>query len=421
MRRRSPGPNVPLRAARLATTALALASLAACGGAPPVVAAARRAMHDATHDAAAIDTMPPTAADAEVVARLVRDYLRVRPAGRAPNPYWRRDEQERFHQFDVAGTYTYAARDFRLRYGAYRVEVGAAPPDAEPGTLAATVHFAPRDPRMTMPASVRLFARRERGQWRLGASLPQVTRRWPESRVGGIVFRTQPGIPLDSTRAAAAAGYLDSLVRAFGAEPGDGPADEVLYVLARTSADARRALGIDDPKVVIGGVHFGRNRLIISGGGWQDPYVWHELAHAAFYRVEGAYARHRLASEGAAEWMAWRMAPRAEWGGRAVVRAVVERRPRLGLRDVVRQLRHDDDGDGDRAAEAVFYPSGAWLVGRVHAAAGVRGVRDLLQVRERAPDELLAVARRHLGMSQAQVDSAWRAWSREAGNTVALP
>ena len=79
---------------RCLTSAVVVAcclALAACGT-PPVVAQARRAVHDATVGDTSGDAAAPTADDARVVGKLVQDYLRVRPAGFAPNPYWWRDE-----------------------------------------------------------------------------------------------------------------------------------------------------------------------------------------------------------------------------------------------------------------------------------------------------------------------------------------
>jgi hypothetical protein len=407
--------------ARRLTSAIVLACalpcaalVAACGGSPPVVAQARRIAHDATAGDTSGDAAPPTAEDARVVGKLVQDYLRVRPARIAPNPYWRRDEQRRFRNFDVAGAWTYGSRAFRERYGPYHVEVESAPAFAEPGTLEATVHFTPRTPGAASPVSVRLFARREHGQWRLGSALMQLTRRWPETHVGRITFRTQAGLVLDSTRAADAARYVDSLAAAFDVAP---PRD-LLYVLTRSPTEAMLALGITDPVPKFGGMHNGRNRLIISGGGWRDRHAYHELAHAVFNEVADYGRVHALVMEGSAEWMEWRTALRNphnahdEAGGRGTVAAVLARRPRLSLGEVVRLA--------DADARAVMYPAGAWLVGRVYAAAGVRGVRDLL-VTPAKPDEVLSTARRHLHMSQAQVDSAWRAWAHGTVSIAPTP
>jgi hypothetical protein len=370
-----------------------------------VVAEARRVAHDAAVDDTSGDAAPPSAADARAVGKLVQDYLRVRPAGRAPNPYWRRDEQRRFPNFDVAGAWTYGGRAFRDRYGAFRVEVEAAPAFAEPGTLEATVHFTPRAAGAASPVSVRLFARRERGQWRLGSALMQLTRAWPEVRAGRITFRTQAGLVLDSARAAAAARYVDSLAAEFEVAP---PRD-LLYVLTRSPADAMFALGIADPVPMFGGMHNGRNRLIISGGGWRDRHAYHELAHAVFNQVADYDRVHPLVTEGTAEWMEWRTErlnphnAHSEAGGRRVVALVLARRPRLSLREVARLA--------DADARAIRYEAGAWLVARVYDSAGVRGVRELLLTRGGA-DEVLATARRHVHLSQAQMDSAWRAWAR---------
>src|SRR5688572_11024329 len=108
-------PNSAVRPLAALVTLVAAIMLSACTVAPPIVAAT----HDVrrgTASSSAADTSTPTAEDAREVARLVRDYLRVRPAGRAPNPYWRRDEQARFSNFDVAGMWTYGTRSFRQRY-----------------------------------------------------------------------------------------------------------------------------------------------------------------------------------------------------------------------------------------------------------------------------------------------------------------
>ena len=399
---------------------VAAASLAACGGSPPVVAAARRAVHDAAAGDTAGDGAPPTAEDARTVGKLVQDYLRVRPAGLAPNPYWRRDEQRRFPRFDIAGVETYGQRWFRERYGSYRVEVDRAPEGAEPGTLEATVHFAPRSTRgVVVPdeARIHLFARRERGTWRLGGALPQLTRTWPETAIGRIRYRVQPGIALDTAMAWSGARYVDSVATAFGVTP----PDEVLYVLTRSQADGLRVMGIDRPGHRLGGIHFGRNQVVISAGGARDPVLRHELTHAALEGMGDRRLRQRLAVEGVATWMMWREVPSYEWSARTHVRTVLARRPTLALEDVVRQLKNDADGDADDDAESVFYPTGAWLVGRVHMAAGPRGVRDLLEVRERDPREFLSVARRHLRLSTRELDAAWREWTHQAGNTIALP
>lgn len=409
---------------RLTTAVVAVAATVtaagACGGPPPVVAAARRAVHDATAGDTSRDAAPPTAEDARTVGKLVQDYLRVRPAGIAPNPYWRSDEQRRFPRFDIAGVETYRQPWFRERYGSYRVEVAHAPEGAEPGTLQAIVHFVPRSTRgVVVPdeARIRLFARRERGAWRLGGALPQLTRTWPETPLGRIRYRVQPGIVLDTAMAWSGARYLDSVADAFGVTP----PDEVLYVLTRSRADGLRVMGIDRPGHRLGGIHFGMNNLVVSAGGARDPVLRHELTHAALEGVGDPRLRQRLAVEGVATWMMWREVPSHEWNARTHVRTVLARRPALALEDVVRQRRNDADGDADPDAEAIFYPTGAWLVGRVHQAAGARGVRELLEVRERDPREFLAVARRHLRMSPRELDAAWREWTRQAGNTIALP
>lgn len=414
-----------LLARRLAVLACAVAPAVAACSQPPVIVAATNAVRDVAGSAPTRpDSAPPTAEDARVVGRLVQDYLRVRPAGRAPNPYWRRDEQQRFPWFDLAGVETYRQRYFRDRFGGYRVAVASPPVGAEPGTLEAVIQFMPRDAVAgALPsargadARVHLFARRERGVWRLGSALPQRTRGWPETVVGRIRYRVQPGVALDSALAWSGASFLDSLALAFGV----APPDEVLYVLTRSGADGLQVMGIDDPRHRLGGLHLGPNRLVISAGGARDPYLRHELTHAALEGAGDPRLRQRLVVEGVAEWVSWREVPSREWGARARVRQVLARRRSLTLAEVVRQRSNDGDGDADPDAEALVYPTGAWLVGRVHRVAGARGVRDLLEVRQRDPDEFLAVARRHLNLSPRALEDAWRAWTREAGNTVATP
>lgn len=396
--------------------ALLLACTSACT-APPAVVAAREAIRDLSPDDTLRDGAPPTAEDARAVAKLVQDYLRVRPAGIAPNPYWQRDEQRRFPWFDIAGMETYRYATFRGRYEGYRVAVAAPPPGLEPGVLEATVHFVPRDSLAVRPARVRLYARRERGAWRLGGALPQLTRAWPEQVIGRIRFRVQPGVRLDTAVAHDGARFLDSLATAFDT-PRDG---EVLYVVAADEPAGLRTIGLEGGDQRLGGVHFGRNRLVVSAGGGRDPHLRHELVHAALDDIGDRRLRHRLASEGVAEWMAWRARPIDEVLGRQQVRRARGRRPALTLVDVARQRRHDADGDSDPDAEAMFYPTSAWLVGRVFEASGVDGVRELLEVRRQEPEEFLAVAQRRLGVSRKVLDAMWDDWMMERVKGVVAP
>ncbi|HKG90298.1 MAG TPA: hypothetical protein VKA84_00325 [Gemmatimonadaceae bacterium] len=339
---------------------------------------------------AALDT---TSQPRRAIYELWRAYLTEGLADLPPSPYWAREEQNRWPQFDLVGAETYRSPAFRATHHAVVLNIDPAAGDSIADRYVIRSWLDAEGTREDY--IVRVYAVRERGGWVLSNSLVQRTRGWRETRVGRIVYVAPPTRPIDRARAERAGAFLDSLADELGAPL----PNRLWYVLTPSPGEMRAMIGLEVTRQAFTGKAFYGNRLTLSGAPALGEEYLHELAHFVWPPRSSMRPPNRILVEGIATWAAGRHSgtlPRTM----AALATHLRAHPELTFAAIAQATRIDQT--------PAFYPTGALLCQLAYERGGVRAVRRLL---ESGPTlaELTETVEKVLGVRRAELDRALRA------------
>jgi hypothetical protein len=244
-------------------------------------------------------TRAPTTASALAVRQVWERYLASRNGQFAanagtPSALWSASEQAQWPMYDLAGFYVpdKSVPDV--------VSVTPVDPAVDSAYQIVTRFWpagtAPRDSSKNPVLTMTVYARREGGRWVLANALPFRTHTWIRETRGRIHYRVAPALRFDTSKAANAARFVDSLATAF-----DVPAPEHIdYYVAESVDQAMDILGVVVPERfgAAGGFAKPVNLQVFSGIPAIGENYRHELAHVVLLPVVQGASMSLLASEG---------------------------------------------------------------------------------------------------------------------------
>lgn len=348
------------------------------------------------------------AGDEEAITRLWQEYLeskqgRYMANAGAPSSLWSAAEQAQWPMYDLSGFY--------LPDGAVpeAVRVTAASGDS---VYQVVTRFRQSDAASDNAdgralLTMTVMARREGTGWVLANALPHHTTQWPITTTGPITFHVAPSLSFDSGRASLAAGFVDSLARAFQV-----PVPRIDYYVAESVDQALAMLGAEFPERfgAAGGFAKPVNGQVFSGIPAVGENYRHELAHVVLYPVVRDAGTSLLASEGVATWLGGTAGGDFQSAVRGLD-AVLRARPELTLDAIV---------DGAEVGSEIRNAAGGVLAQMVHEAGGAEAVRGFLRAGA-LPAGIRAQLERLLARPWAQIVSDWRATVSRLARSPAPP
>jgi hypothetical protein len=330
--------------------------------------------------------------DARAALRVWREYLLADPRQQRPTPHWSAAEQRVWPAYDLTASAAYQGLPATV------LDIRPAEGDTAAfviRTLFAGAHGDARDVRPI--ALTRVYATREDGRWVLSNALPRHTRPWSRATVDRFTFVVE-GRDVDTTRAARAVAFADSLAAAFGVPR----LDSLTVYVARSPESLHRAMGIDWTFGGLGhGYALAANRLVLSGDARAGEENRHELVHAVLGPILDERRTHGLVSEGVATF----------YGG-TVGRSYDELRTEYAAYHRAHAGITLDDILAGEGVDRGWSPAGALLVDMVHARGGVPALLQLLRS-GRSTDELKACLVELLGVADwAAVEEHWQSRAR---------
>ena len=338
----------------------------------------------------------PTKASELEVRRIWAEYLASKQGQFAanagtPSPLWSASEQAEWPMYDLAGFYVpdqsvpdvvsvtpvNAAAD-----SAYRIVTRFWPTDS-------TAQDSSSRPVLTMT----VYARRDGARWVLANALPFHTNTWRRETRGRINYRIAPALRFDSSKAARAALFVDSLATVFGVVP---PA-HIDYYVAESVDQAMEIMGAVVPERygAAGGFAKPVNAQVFSGIPALGENYRHELTHVVLLPIIRDGNTSLLASEGVPTWFGG-TAGRDYVSSVQYLSAQLRADPQLRLTTIV---------SGVRVSADVRNAAGAVLADMVHEAGGADAVREYL----RTPGGAMRGAlERLLQRPWASIEEAWR-------------
>jgi len=317
----------------------------------------------------AVDT---SAADVGPIVRLVRAYLAAPVASARDRRLWSISDSSNRTQRDLAARY--ALQGFPASI------VGVTPADAGDSVYIVKILHA-RSDRAGGPVSPlaleRLYAVRAIDGaapfgWRLAAALPRLTKQWPTRIAGRITFHYAPGQQPDSSRAARAARFVDSVATLFAVTP----PPRIQYYVTSGPDEYFRALGLDFFLLGSGrregtaGNALPDVGVLLAGDPAQGEEYRHELVHIAL----GSHVRSGFVNEGIAAWLGGSRGLSAQqlYGALA---AFQRAHPKVTWAALVRDklvIPSEPSASSD-----AWYATGALMCEGVYRRAGVAGLRLL--------------------------------------------
>lgn len=354
------------------------------------------AAQDALPDLPVTPRVDTTEAEVRAVYALWRGYLAGPPDAVHDNPYWSAAEQAQRHAYDLTRKWTYGYEVIGIHgsvnlHQIYDIRPHVLSIDRAGDGYVIRTLYRPADPAFGTFTVQRVYARKERGAWRLFSAAPVMTRHWPRHRVGPVEFIVDPDHLFDRAKAAATAAYVDSLRATFGLH--DEP--PITFYLAATTEAMARAIGLDYTWDPTDGRAYPRDRLLVRG----DASEWnpHEVAHAVF----GAYDLAHVILEGLATYLGGS-------GERTFEQVAADLAQELSA-DATLPL--DDVLRGKTNSVTLFYGTGAVLVDAVLERAGVEGLERFME-QSGTPDGVYEGLRDVLGLPQEAADAFWRTRAR---------
>lgn len=315
-------------------------------------------------------TRAPIMASEVAVRQVWEDYLVSRNGQFAanagtPSPLWNAEEQAQWPMYDLAGFYV---PDQSVPDVVSVTPVNTAVDSA----YRIVTQFWPASPALrdssTKPVLLMtVYARREGDRWVLANALPFRTHTWHRETRGRIRYRVAPALRFDTSRAARAATFVDSLAAAFAV-----PApDHIDYYVTETVDQAMDILGVVVPERfgAAGGFAKPVNFQVFSGIPALGENYRHELAHVMLLPVVRGANTSLLASEGVPTWFGG-TAGRDYAGSVRHLDAFLRTQPQLDLNKIV----------FDQGVSAEFRnAAGAVLAQMVNEAGGVDALRVYLR------------------------------------------
>lgn len=334
------------------------------------------------------------ATEREILATF-RAYLAQQPVPPRPNPHWSRAEQEQWPVFDLLSGYLYQGfTNFTVVHLAPAVGLDST---YLIRTLISSVNDTTREVRPL--ALYNVYVVREAGRWVLANALPRQTRTWRRETLGRVTFVYPPTHQFDRPAAEASAAFVDSLAAAFSLTP----PQSIGYYFSADLLETFRVMGLDYFPLgadTVGGRSLNANRLVFVGSSSHGEGYRHELAHVVLQPFFENVRPAGLVVEGIMTWT----------GGSAGLsyaellpglRQYLGSHPELTLQMVLAEPP-PRVGTLD-----VGYDGTAVLCAMIFERGGVPAIRSLVRAGGR-PADVLASARRTLGVDVNGLDQLWR-------------
>jgi hypothetical protein len=311
------------------------------------------------------------------------EYLGGRIVGKmqSPEPHWSSTEQARTTSFDPG-------RQFVSRYLNPRV-LRIVPVDSSRNLYRIdTIWTNAVSPLDGMIETV--YATRENDQWVFLGAININTRDWRRTEYGPITYVYPRTRTFDSTRAASALAFCDSVAKLFGV-----PSLQRLDYYMTNSADSALAIqGFDSYRKFpsrIGG--YADDHRIIVGDPSQGESYRHEFVHQIFAPLTRNGSTDVLVEEGVAVWLGGTKGMSFD-SARRVLGAQLRAHPSVSLDSSLDPLEWN------------VGTIGAVLIQMVYQKGGIAAVRALFGAGETTPGDR-SLFEHALGMSWPEIKRAW--------------
>lgn len=229
------------------------------------------------------------------VAVLWTNYLNSTPDSLYDNPYWNSAEKAKYKSFDFSIPYMYQLPSKRL-LNYYKPTILSIEKEGEHYGIRTLFSAEGLEEayRKTNPWCItKLYAVKEKGEWRLKNALPVITERWNRKTIGKITFVYPEHHQFNNNLATKANQFCNELSKEF-IFPEWNPFE---YYITESGDEVGKLLNFDFYAAgYTTGIGDNDKRILLSGFG--SEYYPHEFVHLIVPKFE----RHGLIEEGFATW-----------------------------------------------------------------------------------------------------------------------
>jgi hypothetical protein len=239
---------------------------------------------------ARVDT---TDRDVKSIVALWTDYLKSTPDEISERPYWNEAEKALYADVDLSRPFLYQfPSEQLLRY--YKPKILSIEKEGDAYAIKTIFAAAESETNSSNPWCItKLYAVREKGEWKLKNALPVITKNWERTKVGKITFIYPPHHAFNRELAEKAVQFCNQISEEFRFSDWE-PFD---FYITHSGDELGRLLNFDFFFAgYTTGVGLNDKRILISGMG--SEYYPHEFVHMIVPKRE----RHPMIEEGIATW-----------------------------------------------------------------------------------------------------------------------
>jgi|GEM_PF-2551496 len=349
------------------------------------------------HDSVQVTLSPrvigDTASNSSVreVLDLWRNYLNSRPDSIYDNPYWSIEERQKFKNFDLSGSMIYGqGKNFLNQWKPLVLSVDS----ISKGYLIQTAYVQCDTDYFyqSLWAVQNVFAKRERGVWRLFNALPyESAKLCNERKIGRFRFVYSKDHRFNELLARNTVTFADSLSKIFSVPL----RDTFEYYVTDNVSDLTELMGMTFCLSMSTGITYPDDARIFTASGLE--FYPHELTHL----VCGTCGS-RFASEGIATWQ----------GGSNYKEGT--------LQNTVREARGEIHSASELSLDSLianpyysrstslFYATGGMVAALIYHFTGAKGIREL---RDAKQSELVATIEKLIDDTPLTVGTIWHRYS----------
>lgn len=241
---------------------------------------------------ARVDTTNP---EIKAVIKLWTNYLNAAPDSKYNNPYWNNTEKMTYADFDLSRKFIYQVPSGQLLHY-YKPTVLSVEKEGSYYSIK-TIFLADNTVSPESNANpwsiTKLYAVKEKNEWKLTNALPVITKKWRRKKVGEITFIYPPSHQFNLQSAKRSNDFCKYLQIKFNL-PAVKPFD---FYITGNADDMGKLLNFDFYFAgYTTGAAMRNNNILVSGLG--SEYYPHELVHMMLPDAE----RHSMIEEGFASW-----------------------------------------------------------------------------------------------------------------------